>query len=141
MVSIRRVTKVVKGGKKTSFRALLVIGNDNGKVGVGVGKASDSLSAIRKGVIDGKKNMITVPLTSSNSIPHQAHAQFCGAKLMLKPAAVGAGVVAGGATRIVLESAGIRNVLSKQLGSSNLLNNAKAAVLGLKSLRSFREYV
>ena len=137
VVSIQRVTKVVKGGKKMSFRAVVVIGNENGKVGVGVGKAGEVIVAVRKAVTDGKKNIINVPLTSSNSIPHITKGRFGAAKLVLRPSAPGSGVIAGGSIRTVLELAGVKNILSKQLGSNNLLNNARATVDGLCSLRSY----
>lgn len=137
VVSIQRVTKVVKGGKKMSFRAVVVIGNEQGKVGVGVGKAGDVITAVRKGVTDGKKNIISVPLTSSDSIPHPTSARFGAAKLVLRPSAPGSGVIAGSSIRTVLELAGVKNILSKQLGSNNLLNNARATVQGLSTLRSF----
>jgi small subunit ribosomal protein S5 len=137
VVSIQRVTKVVKGGKKMSFRAVIVVGNEQGKVGVGVGKAGDVITAVRKGVTDGKKNIIAVPLTSSNSIPHPTNGRFGAAKLILRPSAPGSGVIAGSSIRTVLELAGIKNILSKQLGSNNLLNNARATIDGLSSLRSY----
>lgn len=137
VVSIERVTKVVKGGKKMSFRAILVVGNEQGKVGVGVGKAGDVITAVKKGVTDGKKHVINVPLTSSDSIPHPTTGRFGAAKLVLRPSAPGSGVIAGGSVRTVLELAGVKNILSKQLGSNNLLNNARATVEGLSSLRSF----
>ena len=137
VVSFQRVTKVVKGGKKMSFRAVIVVGNEQGKVGVGVGKASDVITAVRKGVTDGKKNIVSIPLTSSNSIPHPTNGRFGAAKLVLRPSAPGSGVIAGSSIRTVLELAGIKNILSKQLGSNNLLNNAKATINGLSSLRSY----
>jgi small subunit ribosomal protein S5 len=137
VVAIQRVTKVVKGGKKMSFRAVVVVGNEHGKVGVGVGKAGDVITAVKKGVTDGKKHIINVPLTSSNSIPHPITGRFGAAKLVLRPSAPGSGVIAGGSVRTVLELAGVKNILSKQLGSNNLLNNARATVEGLSSLRSF----
>ena len=137
VVSIQRVTKVVKGGKKISFRAVVVIGNEQGKVGVGVGKAGDVVTAVRKGVTDGKKNIINVPLTTANSIPHPIDGRFGAAKLILRPSASGSGVIAGSSIRTVLELAGIQNVLSKQLGSKNLLNNARATINGLRLLRSY----
>lgn len=139
VVSIQRVTKVVKGGKKMSFRAVVVIGNEKGKVGVGVGKAGEVIVAVKKAVTDGKKNVINVPLTSSNSIPHFTNGRFGAAKLVLRPSAPGSGVIAGGSIRTVLELAGIKNILSKQLGSNNLLNNARATINGLSSLRSYTE--
>ena len=137
VVSIQRVTKVVKGGKKMSFRAIIVVGNEKGKVGVGVGKAGDVLTAVRKGVTDGKKHIISVPLTSSNTIPHVTNGKFGAAKLILRPSAPGSGVIAGSSIRIVLELAGIKNILSKQLGSNNLLNNARATINGLSTLKTY----
>jgi small subunit ribosomal protein S5 len=139
VVQIRRVTKVVKGGKKLSFRAIVIVGNERGQVGVGVGKASDVIGAVRKGVADGKKHLVDVPLTKANSIPHPATGVGGGAKVMMRPAAPGTGVIAGGAVRTVLELAGVRNVLAKQLGSSNPLNNARATVDALAMLRTFAE--
>jgi len=137
VVSIERVTKVVKGGKKMSFRAVIVVGNEQGKVGVGVGKAGDVITAVRKGVTDGKKHIIAVPLTSSNTIPHPTKGRFGAAKLILRPSAPGSGVIAGSSIRTVLELAGVKNILSKQLGSANLLNNARATIQGLSTLRSY----
>lgn len=139
VVQIRRVTKVVKGGKNLSFRAIVVIGNERGQVGVGVGKAADVIGAVKKGVADGKKHLINVPLTKSNSIPHPVNGVGGGAKVMMRPAAPGTGVIAGGAVRTVLELAGVRNILAKQLGSNNPLNNARAAVNALASLRTFAD--
>jgi small subunit ribosomal protein S5 len=139
VIQIRRVSKVVKGGKKLSFRAIIVVGNERGQVGVGVGKASDVIGAVRKGVADAKKQLIDVPLTKSNSIPHQSSGMAVGAKVMVRPAAPGTGVIAGGAVRTVLELAGVRNILAKQLGSNNPLNNARAAINALDSLRTFAE--
>jgi small subunit ribosomal protein S5 len=137
VVSIDRVTKVVKGGKKMSFRATIVIGNEQGGVGVGVGKAGDVITAIKKGETDAKKHLISVPLTSSNTIPYATNGKFGAAKIFLRPSASGSGVIAGSSIRVVLELAGIKNILSKQLGSNNLLNNARATVNGLSSLRSY----
>ena len=137
VVAIQRVTKVLKGGKKMSFRAVVVVGDEHGKVGVGVGKAGDVITAVKKGVTDGKKHVINVPLTSSDSIPHPTTGRFGADKLVLRPSAPGSGVIAGGSVRTVLELAGVKNILSKQLGSNNLLNNARATVEGLSSLRSF----
>jgi len=138
VVAIQRVTKVVKGGKKLSFRAVVVVGDEKGKVGVGVGKAADVITAVRKGVTDGKRNIVSIPLTTSNSIPHKTNGRFGAAKVLLRPSAPGCGVIAGGSVRTVLELAGIQNILSKQLGSNNLLNNARATVQGLSTLRSFQ---
>lgn len=139
VVQIRRVTKVVKGGKKLSFRAVVIVGNEKGQVGVGVGKAADVIGAVRKGVADGRKNVVEVPLTKSNSIPHPVNGEGGGAQVMMRPAAPGTGVIAGGAVRTVLELAGVRNILAKQLGSSNPLNNARATINALKSLRTFAD--
>lgn len=139
VVQIRRVSKVVKGGKKLSFRAIVVVGNERGQVGVGVGKASDVIGAVRKGVADGKKQLVEVPLTRANSIPHPTIGRGGAAKVMMRPAAPGTGVIAGGAVRTVLELAGVRNVLAKQLGSDNPLNNARATLNALGSLRTFSE--
>ncbi|MBW4550342.1 MAG: 30S ribosomal protein S5 [Aphanocapsa sp. GSE-SYN-MK-11-07L] len=139
VVQIRRVSKVVKGGKKLSFRAIVVVGNERGQVGVGVGKASDVIGAVKKGVADGKKHLVDVPITKSSSIPHPTSGIGGAAKVMMRPAAPGTGVIAGGAVRTVLELAGVRNILAKQLGSSNPLNNARAAVNALDSLRTFSD--
>jgi len=139
VVQIRRVTKVVKGGKKLSFRAIVVVGNERGQVGVGVGKAADVIGAVKKGVVDGKKHLVDVPLTKSNSIPHPATGEGGAARVMMRPAAPGTGVIAGGAVRTVLELAGVKNVLAKQLGSDNPLNNARAALDALDGLRTFAE--
>ncbi len=139
VVQIRRVTKVVKGGKKLSFRAIVIVGNEKGMVGVGVGKAADVINAVKKGVVDGKKHLVKVPLTKNFSIPHPATADGGGARVMIRPASPGTGVIAGGAVRTVLELAGVKNILAKQLGSGNPLGNARAAVSALASLRTFSE--
>ncbi|MGB3786779.1 MAG: 30S ribosomal protein S5 [Phormidesmis sp.] len=136
VVQIRRVTKVVKGGKKLSFRAIVVVGNEKGQVGVGVGKASDVIGAVKKGVADGKKHLVEVPLNKAYSIPHPMTGRAGGARVFMRPAAPGTGVIAGGAVRIVLELAGVRNILAKQLGSDNPLNNARAAAEAISSLRT-----
>lgn len=139
VVQIRRVTKVVKGGKKLSFRAIVIVGNERGQVGVGVGKAADVIGAVKKGVADGRKNVIEVPLSKSFTIPHLVQGEGGGAKVLIRPAAPGTGVIAGGAVRTVLELAGIRNILAKQLGSGNPLNNARAAISALASVRTFSD--
>jgi small subunit ribosomal protein S5 len=138
VVQIRRVTKVVKGGK-LSFRAIVVVGNEKGQVGVGVGKAADVINAVKKGVADARKHAIDVPLTKSSSIPHPTNGIGGGAKVMIRPASPGTGVIAGGAVRTVLELAGVKNILAKQLGSSSPLNNARAAINALATLRTFGE--
>jgi len=139
VVQIRRVTKVVKGGKKLSFRAIVIVGNEKGMVGVGVGKAADVINAVKKGVVDGKKHLIKVPLTKNFSIPPPAVADGGGARVIIRPASPGTGVIAGGAVRTVLELAGVKNILAKQLGSSNPLGNARATISALASLRTFSE--
>ena len=137
VVSIDRVTKVVKGGKKMSFRAIVISGNGRGKVGVGVGKAGDVSTAVRNAERDSQKHIITVPITSSDSIPHPIKSRFGAAKLVLYPSSPGSGVIAGSSIRTVLELAGIKNILSKQLGSNNQLNNARATIFGLSKLKSY----
>ena len=139
VVQIRRVTKVVKGGKKLSFRAILVIGNEKGEVGVGVGKASDVVGAVKKAASDGRRNLISVPLTRDNSIPHIIQGRAGAAKVIMRPSAPGSGVIAGGSVRTILELAGVKNILAKQLGSSNPLNNARAATDALNRLQNFTE--
>lgn len=139
VVQIRRVSKVVKGGKKLSFRAIVVVGNEKGQVGVGVGKAADVIGAVRKGVADAKKQLVEVSLTKANSIVHVTNGVAGGAKVFMRPAAPGTGVIAGGAVRTVLELAGVKNILAKQLGSNSPLNNARAAIDALESLRTFAE--
>nr|YP_009313558.1 Ribosomal protein S5 [Galaxaura rugosa]SCW21812.1 Ribosomal protein S5 [Galaxaura rugosa] len=137
VVQVRRVTKVVKGGKKLSFRAILVIGDEKGQVGVGIGKASDVIGAVKKAVADAKKQIISIPITKFQSIPHPIHGIYGAAKVIIKPSAQGSGVIAGGSVRTVLELAGIKNILAKQLGSSNPLNNARAALNALSNVKTF----
>jgi len=134
IIQVKRVTKVVKGGKKMTFRAVVIIGDTKNKVGVGIGRADDVNLAIDKAILNGKKNLITIPLTLSYSVPHVVKARYGACSVMLRPAAEGTGVIAGGAMRTVLELGGVRNILAKQLGSDNLLNNAKATVLALTLL-------
>ena len=138
VVQIRRVTKVVKGGKKLSFRAVVIVGNAKGQVGVGVGKAHEVIGAIQKGVVDAKKSLVTVPLISS-TIPHQIIGRAGAAQVLLKPAGEGTGIKAGGAARTVLELGGIGDILSKSLGSRSPLNVARATLDGLCRLRKFEE--
>ena len=139
VVQVRRVTKVVKGGKKLSFRAILVVGDEKGQVGVGIGKASDVIGAVKKAVTDAKKHIITIPLTKFDSIPHPINGWSGAAKIIMRPSAQGSGVIAGGSIRTVLELAGVKNILAKQLGSSNPLNNARATIDDLTKLRTFQE--
>ena len=134
LIKISRVSKVTKGGKKLSFRAIVVIGNENGKVGVGVAKADDVVNAFKKAKTDGHKNLIKLPITKSLSIPHNVVGNFGACKVIMRPSIEGSGVIAGGAVRIVLEVAGVKNVIAKQLGSNNLLNNARASICALENL-------
>ena len=134
LIKISRVTKVTKGGKKLSFRAVVVIGDENGQVGVGVGKAEDVVNAFKKAKTDGRKNLIKIPITKSLSIPHGVIGDKGACKIIMRPSIEGSGVIAGGAVRTVLEVAGIKNVIAKQLGSDNLLNNARAAIVALEAL-------
>ena len=134
LIKISRVSKVTKGGKKLSFRAIVVIGDENGQVGVGVAKADDVVNAFKKAKTDGRKNLIKIPLTKSLSIPHNVTGNFGACKIIMRPSIEGSGVIAGGAVRTVLEVAGIKNVIAKQLGSNNLLNNARASIVALGNL-------
>lgn len=134
VVAINRVTKVVKGGRNFSFAAVVVVGDGNGIVGHGLGKAKEVTSAITKGVEDAKNNLIKVPILR-NTVPHVSLGKFGGGVVLLKPAAPGTGIIAGGGARVVLESAGVQNVLSKSKGSSNPHNVVKATFQALSQLR------
>ncbi|MEB3197065.1 MAG: 30S ribosomal protein S5 [Candidatus Sericytochromatia bacterium] len=138
VIQIRRVTKVVKGGKKMSFRAIVAVGNQKGQVGIGVGKANEVISAIQKAIADAKKELVTVPMVGS-TIPHMIVGASDASRVMIKPASKGTGVIAGGAVRSVLELAGIHDILSKNLGASSPLNSARATIDGLRRLRSAAE--
>ncbi len=140
VVQVRRVTKVVKGGKKLSFRTTVIIGNEKGKVGVGVGKAAEVLVAIKKAISDARKNVVDIEtVANTNTISHSVLGESGGSKVLLKPAADGTGIIAGGTARIVLELAGVGDILAKSKGSKSPLNVARATVDALQQLRSFQE--
>jgi len=135
LVGVNRVTKVTKGGRTFSFSAIVVVGDENGIVGHGLGKAKEVTEAISKGIDDAKKNLIRVPIINS-TVPHAQKGKFGGARVLLKPASNGTGVIAGGAMRAVLELAGIKDVLAKTYGSTNPINVVRATVKGLASVES-----
>ena len=138
LIALNRVSKTVKGGRVARFAALMVVGDQNGHVGVGLGKAAEVPEAIRKGIEDAKKNMITVSLKGT-TIPHEVTGEFGAGRVMLKPAALGTGIIAGGKVRAVLECAGISNIRAKCLRSDNPTNVVKATMAGLAELRTAEE--
>lgn len=141
VIQIKRVSKVVKGGKKLSFRAVVVIGinGKRGVVGIGIGKADDVTNAINKAISKGKRNLITIPITKTDTITHSVEGIYGACNVIIKPSVSGSGVIAGSSIRTVLEVAGVRNVLAKQIGSNNLLNSARATIEGLKQLKTITE--
>ena len=138
VVAINRVTKVVKGGRRLRFSALVVVGDKNGHVGFGTGKAQEVPEAIRKAVESAKKNLIAVPM-SGTTIPHETIGEFCGGRVLLKPATAGSGVAAGGPVRAVMELAGVADITSKSLGSNTPINMIRATVKGLQQLKVAEE--
>ncbi len=140
VIYINRVVKVKKGGRRFKFSAVVVVGDGQGRVGAGLGKAREVPEAIRKGASIARRNMITVPMQES-TIPHEVIARFSAAKVMMRPASAGTGVIAGGGVRAVLEAAGVRDVLTKSMGSKNRINVVRATMQGLESLRHPKEVV
>lgn len=139
VVFINRVSKVVKGGRRFALTALVVVGDGNGRVGIGMGKSQEVPTAIKKGVEDAKKNMFAVPLTEAGTLPHDIIGECGAGRVLIKPAAPGTGVIAGGAARAVMELAGVKDVFCKSLGTDNVMNIVKAAAAGLQDMQSPEE--
>ncbi|XP_078149998.1 ribosomal protein S5 family protein [Carex rostrata] len=135
IIEVRTVTKVVKQGKNMSYRAVVAVGDKKGHIGIGVGKAIDATEAVVKAVLNGRRNIITVPLTRNNTFPHRANGKFKAAEVMLRPAAPGTGIQSGAIVRIVLELAGVENAIGKQLRSDNHMNNARATIVAMQKMR------
>ena len=136
VVYINRVSKVVKGGRRFALTALVVVGDGNGRVGVGMGKSQEVPTAIKKGVEDAKKNMFEVPLTPDGTVPHDVMGVYGAGRVLIKPAIPGTGVMAGGPVRAIMELAGVQNVITKSLGTNNAMNIVKAAAEGLRAMQS-----
>ncbi len=136
VVYINRVSKTVKGGRRMALSALVVVGDRNGHVGVGMGKSAEVPNAIKKAIEDAKKNMFTVPLTAEKTLPHEIYGEFGAGRVFIKPATAGTGVIAGGAARAVMELAGVTDVFAKSLGTDNAVNVVKATAEGLKNMES-----
>lgn len=139
VVYINRVSKVVKGGRRFALTALVVVGDGNGRVGVGMGKSQEVPIAIKKGIEDAKKNMFSIPLTAEKTLPHEIIGEYGAGRVLIKPATPGTGVIAGGAARAVMELAGVSDVLTKSLGTDNVMNVVKATADGLKRMESIQE--
>lgn len=139
IIEVSRVTRVTEGGKQMSFRATVTIGDRKGRVGIGLGKGLDVSNAINKAVNRAKKDMITVPLNDQGTIPHELKQKFGAARVMMRPAPQGTGIIAGGIMRMILELSGIRNITAKMYGSKSKINNAKATIEALRSLQTERE--
>ena len=139
VVYINRVSKVVKGGRRFALTALVVVGDGNGRVGVGMGKSQEVPNAIKKGVEDAKKNMFTVSLTPEKTLPHEIVGEYGAGRVLMKPATEGTGVIAGGPVRAIMELAGVQDVLTKSLGTDNAMNIVKAAAEGLKNMQTPQE--
>lgn len=135
VVQMRRVSKTVKGGKKLTFSVVIIVGDEEGKVGVGIGRANDISEAVTRATFSAKKHLFQVPVTTNDSIPHITEGKFGASQVLIKPAKAGTGVIAGGSVRTVLELAGLKNILAKQLGSNNILNNARATLVALSNLQ------